>query len=101
MTSTNENLRIGFQSFSANTTGLQNTSYGTFSSKSNTTGSQNASIGLNSSFSNTIGSKNTSIGMGSLYSSLNDWNPIRRFSLVDVMFIVPPQLMFMNRFSII
>jgi hypothetical protein len=63
------NLGIGVNSLSLNTTGYNNTALGNSSMYSNTTGSQNIAVGRESLQSNTTGSNNTAVGYQSLQAN--------------------------------
>ncbi|BDQ03650.1 MAG: hypothetical protein KatS3mg036_0351 [Ignavibacterium sp.] len=67
--SSNENVFVGFNSGSLNTTGGYNTAAGYQSLYSNTTGYDNTAIGYMSLYSNITGVDNTANGFKALYSN--------------------------------
>jgi len=67
--SANNNVGIGFQALTSNTTGINNTASGYQSLRDNTAGYANAASGTNSLRSNTTGNNNTASGYRSLVSN--------------------------------
>ncbi|AFH47898.1 Hypothetical protein IALB_0186 [Ignavibacterium album JCM 16511] len=76
----NENVFVGFNSGSLNTTGDYNTATGYQSLYSNTTGNDNTAIGYNSLFSNTTGENNTATGVYSLKHTTGSYNTANRYA---------------------
>lgn len=64
-----QNVGIGNNTLSVNTTGKKNVFIGTLAGSSNTTGLQNVGIGWNSLLNNSTGNNNTGVGVAALLST--------------------------------
>jgi len=65
-----ENVALGYSSFSSNTTGTANVGVGAYTLKLNTTGKNNTALGSKSLRTNTIGNYNAAIGYSSLTNNI-------------------------------
>ena len=68
-TNTSNNVVIGENALSSNTTGINNTALGNFALTSNESGSFNSAFGQGALFSNTIGILNSAFGLSALFSN--------------------------------
>ena len=73
-TNNSSSTRIGLNTLSNNTTGVNNTAAGDHALRANTTGYNNASFGSRSLYSNTSGSNNTAVGHYALHSNSSGSN---------------------------